>query len=50
MKKDNKDVLKIIEKKFDEALKKKIGRYKRETKYMPFMDAILGEENTKLCA
>ena len=48
MKKGNKDTLKIIEKKFNEALQIKISRYKRETKYMPFMDAILGKENTRL--
>jgi len=43
-KKDKLKVLKTIEQGFDLAWKKKLKNYSRESKYMPFMDALIGKK------
>ena len=46
--KDKKRILSKVEKGLKLALKNKMDRYKRETTYMPFAEAILGKKNTAI--
>ncbi len=46
--KNKKKIIAKVEKGLKIALKKKINSYKRETKYMPFMEGIFGRKNTAI--
>tara|TARA_Y100000591_G_scaffold224154_1_gene195292 strand:+ start:90 stop:881 length:792 start_codon:yes stop_codon:yes gene_type:complete len=47
-KKEKEKILSKVEKGLEVALKNKMDRYERETTYMPFAEAILGEKNTAI--
>ena len=46
--KNKKKIIAKVEKGLKIALKKKINSYKRETKYMPFIEGIFGRKNTAI--
>ena len=48
MNQKQKKILLKVEKGIRQALKKKMDNYKRETKYMPFVESILGKKNTSI--
>jgi hypothetical protein len=46
--KNKKKIISTVEKGLKIALENKMSSYKRETKYMPFMDGIFGKKNTAI--
>jgi hypothetical protein len=46
--KNTKKIISAVEKGLKIALENKMSTYKRETKYMPFMDGIFGKKNTAI--
>ena len=46
--KNKKKILSLVEKGLKTALKNKMNSYNRETKYMPFVEAIIGKKNTAI--
>ena len=46
--KNKKKIISAVEKGLKIALENKMSTYKRETKYMPFMDGIFGKKNTAI--